>query len=308
MNAVMQAVYEPTNTTIHSLRPLPASGRVGTRLDDAAKTLWIQLGLDPNGHPPHFSWELIGELQQVVDTLHGTAGRWPTTAPPAPVNYVVMRSDHPDYFSVGGDLAHFLSCIRAQDSKGLRDYSTACLELLLGWARLSEQDTTTIALVQGRALGGGFETALCADYLIAEAHSTFSFPEITFGLFPCTGAMSLLSRRIGARQAERLMVDKAIYSAEQLLQMGVVDEICERGQGELAAERFIANHKTRRRARLAVQHSRIRQAPFDVSEMSLVVEEWVDTALSLSDSELRSLEMLVMLQRGRQATPDSASR
>mgnify|MGYP002682632289 CR=1 FL=1 len=78
----------------------------------------------------------------------------------------------------------------------------------------------SIALVQGDALGGGFEMALSTDYLIAEEHSSFGFPEIMFGLFPCTGAMGLLSARIGARKAERMMTNKKIYSADELYDMG----------------------------------------------------------------------------------------
>jgi DSF synthase len=52
----------------------------------------------------------------------------------------------------------------------------------------------TVGLVQGAALGGGFEALLSFDYVVAERDATFGLPEILFGLFPGMGAHSLLSR------------------------------------------------------------------------------------------------------------------
>ena len=144
--------------------------------------------------------------------------------------------------------------------------------------------------------------ALSTDYLIAEEHSSFGFPEIMFGLFPCTGAMGLLSARIGARKAERMMTNKKIYSAVELYDMGLVDEICASGEGELAVERFVANHSSRLKARLKVQQSRHRHAPLDRAEGVRIVEDWVETAMRLSAEELRTMDMLIMMQ-AREAAP-----
>ncbi len=145
--------------------------------------------------------------------------------------------------------------------------------------------------------------ALSTDYLIAEEHSSFGFPEIMFGLFPCTGAMGLLSARVGARQAERMMTDKKIYSAVELHALGLVDQLCATGEGELAVERFVANHAPRQKARLKVQQSRARQAPMDRSEGIRVVEDWVETAMCLSADEMRTMDMLIMMQEREAAAP-----
>ena len=176
-----------------------------------------------------------------------------------------------------------------------------CLDLLEAWSGRLKDTTTSIALIQGRALGGGFEMALSTDYLIAEEHSSFGFPEIMFGLFPCTGAMGLLSTRIGARQAERMMTNKKIYSAAELYDMGLLDEVCATGEGELAVERFIANHSSRLKARLKVQQSRCRHTSLDHAEGVRIVEDWVETAMCLSAEELRTMDMLIMMQE-REAT------
>ncbi|MBK9258240.1 MAG: hypothetical protein IPM54_00200 [Polyangiaceae bacterium] len=112
--------------------------------------------------------------------------------------------------------------------------------------------------------------------------------------------MSLLSRRVGVHRAERMMTDKRIYSAPELLEMGVIDEMCPTGHGVQAVERFIAAHAKRRAARLALQHSRYRIAPLDYHELSVVVDEWVETAQHLSAEEIRTMDMFIMMQQGLQ--------
>ncbi|MFD2271570.1 crotonase/enoyl-CoA hydratase family protein [Undibacterium arcticum] len=226
------------------------------------------------------------------------APRWHRDGNTIPIHYAVMRSEHPDYFSLGGDLNYFRDCIRRQDKSGLYHYSRLCLDMLYDWATSSGDSMTTIALVQGRALGGGFESALSADVLIAEEHSEFGFPEIMFGLFPCTGGMSLLARRVGVYQAERMMTNARIYSAVELKEMGVVDEICPRGDGNLAVTKFISHHAKRRVPRLMVQRSRHRIAPLDYAELLAVVDEWVEVAMGLPAAELRVMDMLIMMQAG----------
>jgi len=159
------------------------------------------------------------------------------------------------------------------------------------------RQTTTVALIQGRALGGGFESALASDFLIAEEQSEFGFPEILFGLFPCTGGMSLLSRRVGVHEAERMMTNGRIYSAAELKEKGIVDEICAKGEGPAAVEKFIAVHARHRTARVMLQHSRYRLAPLSYDELRTVVDEWVEAAMGLGEADLRVMEMLVRMQQ-----------
>jgi DSF synthase len=119
-----------------------------------------------------------------------------------------------------------------------------------------------------------------------------------FGLFPCTGGMSLLARRVGVYQAERVLTNARTYSATELKDMGVIDEICPRGEGNFTVTKFIANHTKRRTARLMLQRSRHRIAPLDYSELLTVVDEWVDLAMGLGEEELRVMDMLIMMQGG----------
>ena len=288
MNAVV--VQHPNSL---ALRPIPRITTAIRRLH--ADALWITLHKDAATGLQNFTPDLVGEFQDLVEDLqYGRA---------APAGYAVVQSADPDYFSMGGDLQFFRDCIQRRDAIRLRDYSMRCLDLLLSWSGKLKDTGTSIALVQGRALGGGFEMALSTDYLIAEEHSSFGFPEIMFGLFPCTGAMGLLSARIGARQAERMMTNKKIYTATELYDMGLVDEVCARGEGELAVERFIAHHSSRQKARLKVQQSRYRHTPLDRAEGRRIVEDWVETAMCLSPEEIRAMEMLILMQQREAAAP-----
>lgn len=289
----MKAVH-----ALPQLLPRHVATRFESHLNNA---LWITLPESIDGNAPYFSPALLQDLLALLQGMKSRGVTWPSNGTLQPVHYTVLKSAHPDYFSLGGDLAHFHACIGRRDREALRDYSLQCADMLYEWSTILSRQATTIALVQGRALGGGFETALAADVIVAEEHSEFGFPEILFGLFPCTGGMSLLAQRIGARAAERMLSDGKIYTALELKDLGVVDKICPKGQGEEAVAKLIAAHAKQRLARLMLQRSRHRIAPLDREELHRVVDEWADAAMALGPQDLRVMEMLVKMQRGRAA-------
>lgn len=244
-----------------------------------------------------FTLETLGALESVfADVGHGSPV-WPAMGAVEPLKYMLIRSEHPDSFSLGGDLEHFSRCIKSRDRQGLHDYAMRCLDLMYGWATRWNGTLTTIGLVQGRAFGGGFETALSADYIVAEEQSTFSFPEILFGLFPCTGGMGLLARRVGVHQAERMMTNGRIYKAAELFEMGVVDELCPNGTGVSTAHKFIRKHARHGASRLALQRSRYRLAPLDYQDLRAVVDDWADAAMALKKTDLAIMEQLLRMQQ-----------
>ncbi|NZA27619.1 enoyl-CoA hydratase/isomerase family protein [Luteimonas sp. SJ-92] len=291
--------------TLPSAQPFnrPSTGRINAAIRRLAEpTLWLTVKPDAASGVHNFTPELIAEFRRTLDEISfdSATARVPHEFP----RYAIVHSGDPNYFSQGGDLSFFLSCILKGDAEGLRRYSSSCLDVLLSWSSDFKSEMHTISLVQGRALGGGFEMALSSDHIIAEEQSTFGFPEIMFGLFPCTGAMGLVSARTNPHVAERLMTDKKVYTAAQLLDMGLIDQVCPTGQGELAVEQYIGTHAKRRKARMKVQQSRHRMSKIDPEEGLLVVDDWVETAMSLSPDEIRQLEMLILMQHGeRPAEP-----
>ncbi len=260
-------------------------------------TLWITMTQSPVGRSQNFSLDLLHDVSVLHKRIRANGIAWVANGSKHPIHYVVLRSAHPDYFSLGGDLGHFRECIRQKNKAALRDYSMSCVDMIYDWSTHVSKHTTTIALVQGRALGGGFELVLASDYLIAEEHSEFGFPEILFGLFPCTGGMSLLARRIGVYQAERMMTNGKIYSAAELKAMGVVDEVCPTGQGVVTVEKFIETYAKHHTARLMLQRGRHRLTPLSYEELCTVVDEWVEAAMTLAEDNLRVMDMLIQMQQ-----------
>ena len=289
-------------SAVELLAPLKHS-RVATSFKtDQHNSLTITMAQAPFGQSQNFSVDLLNDLCDLYKSIRDGGGTWLAGGSFQPINYVVLKSANPEYFSLGGDLAHFRECIQLGDKRGLRDYSMQCVDMIYDWSSHLGKQTTTISLVQGRALGGGFEAALASDYLIAEEQSEFGFPEILFGLFPCTGGMSLLARRVGPYQAERMMSNGKIYSAKELKDLGVVDEICPTGKGPATVEKFVAEHQKHWHARLALQRGRARLSPLNYQELRTVVEEWVDIAMNLGETDLRVMDMLIKMQRARLAS------
>lgn len=274
--------------------------RIATHFKPGVRnSLWLSMVRAETGRNQNFSLELLQECSVLYKRMQANNGCWVANGALQPIHYAVMRSEHPDYFSLGGDLNHFRECIRLRDAEALRAYAMLCVDLVYDWATKLNRQATTVSLVQGRALGGGFEAALASDFLIAEEQAEFGFPETLFGLFPCTGGMSLLARRIGVQAAEHMMSDARIYSAAQLKDMGIVDVVCKTGSGVLAVEKFIAEHARHRAARMALQHARQRMAPLVYDELREVVDDWVELAIRLPATDLHVMDMLIQMQGAR---------
>jgi enoyl-CoA hydratase len=82
-----------------------------------------------------------------------------------------------------------------------------------------------IAAVNGFALGGGCELALCADYIFAAEHAKFGQPETGLGLIPGFGGTQRLSRRVGLGRARELVYSGEPISAADALRIGLVNRV-----------------------------------------------------------------------------------
>jgi DSF synthase len=156
-----------------------------------------------------------------------------------------------------------------------------------------------MALVQGDALGGGFETALSFDVVVAERSAKMGLPEILFNLFPGMGAYSFLSRRMDAMRAEKMIMGGQIFTAEQLHGMGLVDVLAEDGQGEAAVYDYIQKNAHRRNAHMAIYKTRRRVNPISYEELRDVVDIWVDAVFRLTPADLSKMARLTMAQDRR---------
>jgi DSF synthase len=184
-------------------------------------------------------------------------------------------------------------------------YGERCVDNLYPWHRNCDLDMTTLALVQGDALGGGFEAALSASVLIAEEGARMGFPEILFNLFPGMGAFSFLSRKVGRRLADELITSGTVYTARQLYDLGVVDVIAPEGTGEAAVYSFVRKHAKSGNGRRAFEQARLRTEPILRSELTEVVSVWADAALRLTERDLRMMDRLVRAQQRAVAASNS---
>ena len=184
-----------------------------------------------------------------------------------------------------------------------------CLDNLHArWENYGCPTLTTISMVQGDALGGGFECALTSDVIVAEQSAQMGLPEILFNLFPGMGGYSMLMRRIGMREAERLILSGKLVSAAKLHELGIVDVLAADGQAEIEVGKWIAANARRRNGTQAMYHARRLANPVTRAELDAIADVWVDAALRLEDRDLKMMSWLVraQLQRMENPMPDAA--
>lgn len=256
---------------------------------------WIYMHANARSQPtrPCFSSQLVHEIVHCQKELKARMEQ-----ENALLQHVVLASDA-DVFNLGGDLELFGRLIATGDRDALLGYARECVVGVHAFHAGLAAGAHTIALVQGNALGGGFEAALSCHTIVAEQGAMMGLPEVLFDLFPGMGAYSFLCQRMSPRLAEKLMLEGTLYSAEQLLQMGVVDVVVPTGQGAAAVEQIIRDHHRTPHAHAALNKVRQRVHGVSLDELMDITEIWVDTALRLGEKSLRTMNRLVRAQSRR---------
>jgi len=282
---------EPTTSAIE----IAFSEQLRAYYQHETRAMWSRWSPWPR---PCFNPKLLDDIRAYHDFLAASNARIECMGKQHPIEYVVLASDRPGVFSLGGDLDLFKKLIGEQDRAELLRYGRACIDVLYSNYTAFDLPVTTISLVQGDALGGGFEAALSGDVIVAEKSARFGFPEILFNLFPGMGAYSFLDRRIGQRGAEELISSGQIYSAQQMHEKGVVDVVVEDGQGEAEIAALIDRRKRSQNGFAALAQARRRVHKIQFPELLDVVEVWVDSALRLNVRDLKLMQRLVSRQNG----------
>jgi DSF synthase len=218
-----------------------------------------------------------------------------------PVGYYVFASRTRGTYSLGGDLGFFAESVRTGNRAAVHAYAHHCIDVVWQHVISFNRPLITMALVQGDALGGGFETALSCDVIVAEKSAKMGLPEVLFNLFPGMGAYSFLTRRIGPTEAHRMVTSGTIYTAEQLHAMGLVDVVAEDGEGVYALRDYVKCNYRRHNAQFASLQARKRVHPITEAELRDIVDIWVDAVFRLSDTDLRRMARLITAQERRRA-------
>jgi DSF synthase len=286
-------------------RGLPASlallsrnyRELSVRVDPEERALWCRLR--PNG-PPSFTPSMLRELNLLHEDIRALFAA-NADSDHNPLNYYVQGSSIPGIYNMGGDFAFMKDCVARRDREALKRYAFDCVESVHRIMTGFDQSVISIALVQGDALGGGFEGALCCNVIVAERSSRMGFPEILFNTFPGMGAYSILARRLSPVVAERMIMSGKVYTAEEMHEMGLVDIVAEDGEGEAAVREYMKPCPSRHRVRKVMFDIRQRVNPVTLEELRDVTEMWTDHVLSLSPSDLRRMSHLRAAQERRLA-------
>jgi DSF synthase len=289
---------EPASRPHHNLAGTAyprAFEQLDVAIDDDGSTYWAFMR--PHARPC-FTPELLSEIRLLERAIRQEFHRRQQACEPL-LKYVVFGSRVPGIYNAGGDLALFCECIRTRDRERLQRYADLCVDIAYEAATSFDLPVITIALVQGDALGGGFEAALSCNLIVAEKSAKFGLPEVLFNLFPGMGAYNFLSRRLDSARAEQIILSGRVYTADEMHAMGIVNLVVEDGQGERAVQDYVQRHLRRHQAERAVYWARQLVNPVRLSDLRALAALWVDTALGLSEADLRKMTRLAAAQERR---------
>ena len=265
-----------------------------THYDPKYKISWALMKAQPR---PCFTNQLLSEFHEYIrlvkQDMRDTQGE--------KYDYIVLGSDVPGVFNLGGDLNLFRNCIESKNRDGLFNYAIRCIDILHENINHLDCDLTTIALVQGDALGGGFESALASNVIVAEKGCKMGLPEVLFNLFPGMGAYSLLSRRVGTSRAEKIILSGKLYTAEELYDMGVIDILAEKGEGEVEVYKYIKAANRYSNSYNAIR--KVRDVCNNVSydELIDIAKIWTEAAFKLEERDLKMMGRLIKRQTQQMA-------
>ncbi len=268
---------------------------VSVRYDHEDQAVWLYL--NPKDRP-RYSMQMLKsmlETQQAVITYFKKS----ETKQRYPIKYFVFASQVNGIYNYGGDLAHFAEMIMHKDEEKLREYAHTCIDIVYLSAINFNVPITTITLLQGDALGGGFESALSTSVLIAEESVKMGFPEIRFNMFPGMGAYSFLARYHGIKFAEEIISSGKVYFAKDMYEKGVITKLVKDGKGVCEVKKFIQKHSRYSNGMQGLQKVQQIHKKLDYDELIAITDLWVETALNISKNDIKMMYKLVNAQNGK---------
>ena len=260
-----------------------------THYDPKYKTSWCLMKGEPR---PCFTTQLLSEFHEYIRMLKQEMKE----SQQEKYDFIVVGSDVDGVFNLGGDLNLFRNYIESNNRDALFNYAIRCIDILHENMNHLDCDLTTIALVQGDALGGGFEAALASNVVIAEKGVKMGLPEVLFNLFPGMGAYSLLSRRVGTSVAEKIILSGKLYTSNELYDMGVIDILAEKGEGEMEVYKYIKAASRYSNSYNAIRKVRDICNKISYDELIDIAKIWADAAFKLTENDLKMMGRLIKRQ------------
>ena len=150
------------------------------------------------------SREIVDEMDQVLEELKEDKD----------IYCLIFHSEK--NFAAGADIKKMADC----DEEGAKAF---CFSPV--YDKIAEYPIPTIAAIEGYALGGGMELALCADIRIAGEGAKMGFPEVTLGIFPGAGGTIRAPKLIGPSYAMELIFSGEQIPASRAKEMGLVNRV-----------------------------------------------------------------------------------
>ena len=182
---------------------------VTVAVDGAVATVTISREKQLNA----LSSAVLGELMDIASDLEGNRA----------LRAVLVTGAGDKAFVAGADIAEMQAM--APDQAERLSSRGAAIGRLIEKSRL-----VWIAVVNGFALGGGCELAMCCDFIYASTSAKFGQPEVKLGVIPGFGGTQRLARRVGVGKAKELVMTGDIILAEEALRIGLVDGLFDPGQ------------------------------------------------------------------------------
>ncbi|MBO4521082.1 MAG: enoyl-CoA hydratase/isomerase family protein [Alphaproteobacteria bacterium] len=187
---------------------------------------------------------------------------------------VIVLKGTEEFFAAGTDMSEFIAAQNGIDADGgLYGNSVRTI---------ASCSKPIVAAVAGYAFGGGLELVLLSDVVIAADNARFGFPEITLGVLPQMGGVSLLTNRIGRAKAADLLLTGRHISAEEALACGLISRVVD--SADLLNE--VSETAERIAAMPAAGVRLVKQAILNACETSLRNEETI-AQLSLMSADAR---------------------
>lgn len=265
----------------HEAGPLP---QLKLEYELATKTLWVTIAPEPK---PVFTFDLVGSLYKLQRAVVSLWNR--DRYIQSPIRFFAYRASGP-IFTFGGDLDFYLACIAKGDHAALQEYARLSIEAVLGNASSLYGSAITLATIEGKAVGGGIDAPLSCNVVIAEEQVSFSYPEIKFNHFPIA-AVAVLSRRMGSKQAHKLLTTAAELSASEFEAAGALDAVVPVGTGEAWLRKYAAETLRMHGARLNLFEAFYRRRANEFkTELKLLAEAWSTYMLKLTPMEISRLQ------------------
>jgi 3-hydroxyacyl-CoA dehydrogenase / enoyl-CoA hydratase / 3-hydroxybutyryl-CoA epimerase len=210
---------------------------------------------------------------------------------------LIITSAKKSIFVAGADLKTLLEAAKTGEMRGFIERGQQVFN------RLAHLRIPTVAAIHGASAGGGYEVALGCDYRVAsdDPATRIGLPETSLGLLPAWGGCTRLPRFIGTEKAAEVILKGKLYSAQEALKLGLVDEIAPRDQLlDRAREKLRAGKRKMEGRAPASAASQELRPPKQTGNPALErAYEIINKTLSISPGESLRLELDGIVDLGK---------